>query len=161
MATLHYGLPHVHPSGAHVNAGSLVLLSLVPSLLNLIVLIGGVVWLIIARDRLGQPAIRLLGAGLALLTVNLFGGGLLNLSISESIGPDSDWHVQQILLTGALSAVIHAVGLGLIIAAALVRPPAGPHALQCTAGDRAAPARGLISPPLTRNGPLDSLVISL
>lgn len=106
---------------------NIVLLNIVPALMNTIVLIGALVWLIIVRHRLGRLAMSLLGAGLALLTFNLFGNVLLSLSISESIGA-ADWHVEQIVLTGVLFALIHAVGLGLVIAAALVpRPPANAY----------------------------------
>ena len=106
---------------------SVSLLSLMSSavsiVLNLIVLIGSIVWAVSARHRLGPPAVRLLCSGIVLIMLNLIGLTLLNLTVSQWAGP-AGWHVEQIIISNMISAMIHSVGLGLIIASSLVRRPA-------------------------------------
>lgn len=117
----------------HTSFGGL-LAAAAPTVLNLIVLVGGLLWLAKVKERLSPLAIRLLGAGISLLLTNLVGYAMFNLSVSEAVGPGS-WRVEQIVLIGLLSTLLHAAGLGFVIAAALVRRPAGPILADETAAD--------------------------
>ncbi|MBB5872021.1 lysylphosphatidylglycerol synthetase-like protein (DUF2156 family) [Allocatelliglobosispora scoriae] len=101
-----------------------VLTTIVGLVLNLAVLITGTVWAINARHRLGPLAMRLLIGGMAVIALDLIGSIVINMTAGLWSTGSSDWRVQQFMLVSMVTAVVHTVGLGLIIASSLVRRPA-------------------------------------